>query len=117
MEGRQELDREILDELVEVMGREFRTLVTSFLNDGDRRIQALEQAIREGDAERVREVAHSFKGSSSNLGAPRLAELCRRLESLGRNARLDEASTALQETREAFRRARHELNDFFREKQ
>lgn len=113
MDERQELDRDMLNELVDVMGREFRTLVNSFIQDGDRRIATLEQAIREGDAERVREVAHGFKGSSSNLGAPRLADLCMKLESLGRHARLEEAGPTLDEMREAYRRARRELNDFF----
>lgn len=113
MEGKQELDREMLNELVEVMGREFRTLVNSFLQDGDRRIAALEQAIREGDGERVRQVAHGFKGSSSNLGVPRLADLCWRLENLARSDELDEAGSTLAEAREVFRRARRELNDLF----
>ena len=111
----QELDRDMLNELVEVMGREFRTLVNSFVSDGERRMAALEQAVREGDAERVREVAHSFKGSSSNLGVPRLAELCLGLERLAREARLEDAAGILNEAREAFRRARRELDDFLEE--
>ncbi len=79
-EREQVIDREIFDELREVMGEDLATLVTAFVNDGEKRIQTLRQAHASRDFDTFRDTAHSFKGSSSNLGAADLADLCARLQ-------------------------------------
>jgi HPt (histidine-containing phosphotransfer) domain-containing protein len=71
------LDPDVLSALREVMEDEFSTLVETFLADCEERLQQLTVT---GDATRILETAHSFKGSSSNMGAIRLAELCHDLE-------------------------------------
>jgi HPt (histidine-containing phosphotransfer) domain-containing protein len=71
------LDPDVLRALQEVMEDEYPTLVDTFLADCEQRLQLLKQA---GDATQVLETAHSFKGSSSNMGAIRLADLCHELE-------------------------------------
>lgn len=52
-------------------------LLDTFLNDSEARLRVLHEA---RDAEKLSATAHSFKGSSSNMGALRLAELCGELE-------------------------------------
>jgi HPt (histidine-containing phosphotransfer) domain-containing protein len=59
------------------MEDEYPTLVDTFLVDSEQRLQSLKQA---GHAAQFLEAAHSFKGSSSNMGAVRLADLCHELE-------------------------------------
>jgi HPt (histidine-containing phosphotransfer) domain-containing protein len=59
------------------MEDEFPTLVDTFLADAEERLQGLSVAV---NATQILETAHSFKGSSSNMGAIRLAELCHDLE-------------------------------------
>ncbi|MNL44150.1 Hpt domain protein [compost metagenome] len=71
------LDPDVLSALREVMEDEFSTLVDTFLADCEKRLQLLRQA---DSAAQLTEIAHSFKGSSSNMGAIRLAELCGKLE-------------------------------------
>ncbi|KQZ92404.1 MULTISPECIES: Hpt domain-containing protein [unclassified Pseudomonas] len=71
------LDPDALSALREVMEDGFSTLVDTFLADCEVRLQLLRQA---DTATQVIEAAHSFKGSSSNMGAVRLAELCGQLE-------------------------------------
>lgn len=51
----------------------------------------LKLACSNGAAEDLRQAAHSFKGSCSNMGALQLAELCRELEDL---ARLEQLAAA-----------------------
>lgn len=82
MAGTQILDRDVVRELREVLGDDFHLLVTTFLADSEHRLQALRAAIDAGDALALRETAHSFKGSSLNIGAVRLGEACRQLEAL-----------------------------------
>ncbi len=73
-----------LQELREVMGMEFPVLVTTFVADSEARIAAIHAAQAAADAEALREVAHSFRGSSLNLGAHRVAAACRTLENFAR---------------------------------
>ena len=74
------IDGEIFQELRKVMATELENLVRAFILDGERRIQTLREAAANPDPETFRETAHSFKGSSSNLGATRLAKCCARLQ-------------------------------------
>lgn len=71
------LDPNVLSALQEIMEDEYPTLVDTFLADSEQRLQLLKQA---ADATQFFETAHSFKGSSSNMGAIRLADLCHELE-------------------------------------
>jgi len=64
--------------LQEVMEGEYPKLLETFLDDSQKRIEALRTA--RDDAKALGRIAHSFKGSSGNLGAVRLAQLCQRLE-------------------------------------
>jgi len=72
------LDPAVLSGLQEVMEGEYPKLLATFLDDSQKRIEALRQA--GDDAKALGRIAHSFKGSSGNLGAVRLAQLCQRLE-------------------------------------
>ncbi|HWT69075.1 MAG TPA: Hpt domain-containing protein [Pseudomonas sp.] len=71
------LDPDVLSALRDVMEDEFSTLIDTFLTDSEQRLRQLAVAV---DAPQLLEAAHSFKGSSSNMGAVRLAGLCHDLE-------------------------------------
>ncbi|WP_348750899.1 Hpt domain-containing protein [Pseudomonas rhodesiae] len=72
------LDPDVLSGLQEVMEGEYPKLLDTFLDDSQKRIEALRTA--RDDAKALGRIAHSFKGSSGNLGATHLAQLCQRLE-------------------------------------
>ncbi|MHA6576945.1 Hpt domain-containing protein [Pseudomonas yamanorum] len=72
------LDPDVLTGLQEVMEGEYPKLLETFLDDSQKRVEALRRA--RDDAKALGRIAHSFKGSSGNLGAVRLAELCQLLE-------------------------------------
>jgi len=71
------IDPQVLNDLQDVMEGEYLTLLDTFLRDSEERLNQLRSA---PDAEKLGQAAHSFKGSSSNMGAVGLAELCRQLE-------------------------------------
>jgi HPt (histidine-containing phosphotransfer) domain-containing protein len=79
------LDRDVLSALQEVMEDEYPTLLDTFIADSEERLRVLRQA---EDAAQLMNAAHSFKGSSSNMGAIRLAELCNELEQRARQKTL-----------------------------
>lgn len=71
------LDRDVLSALQEVMEEEYPMLLDTFLADSDARMRQLHKT---RDADTLGAIAHSFKGSCSNMGAIRLAQLCNKLE-------------------------------------
>ena len=65
----------------------------------------VEQAVTEGDGERLRHAAHSLKSSSANVGAKRVAALFKDFEQLGKDGRIDEARAQLDALRAEYARA------------
>lgn len=88
------LNRKMLDDLQEVMEDEYPVLLETFLDDAEDRLRQLRQP---KDAEHLMETAHSFKGSSSNMGAQRLAELCNELEQRAKVASLADLTQLVSE--------------------
>ncbi|GGY39683.1 hypothetical protein GCM10011297_11120 [Bacterioplanes sanyensis] len=84
-------DEEALDMLKEVMDEEFPELIAVFVRDSEQRLPLLQKAIELGNAGEVRELAHSFKGASSNISAQLLADHCFALEQAGRAQNLEHA--------------------------
>ncbi len=89
------LDIEILQELRYVMEDGFSGLIQSYLQDAQVRLAQLQRVVSASEADQIRHIAHSLKGSSANLGANYLAELLRCMEEYGRSARLAEAMALL----------------------
>jgi signal transduction histidine kinase/DNA-binding response OmpR family regulator/HPt (histidine-containing phosphotransfer) domain-containing protein len=64
-------------------------LIDAFLQNTPARITELHQAMTNQDAYIFRHTAHTLKGSSANMGAMRMSEICRELEAAGRAGQLD----------------------------
>jgi HPt (histidine-containing phosphotransfer) domain-containing protein len=73
-------DTEALTLLEEIMGEDFSELIHVFVVDSDPRVSAMRCALEENNSLELREIAHSFKGASSNLSALPLADLCFKIE-------------------------------------
>ncbi|AYN94946.1 MULTISPECIES: Hpt domain-containing protein [unclassified Pseudomonas] len=78
------LDTDTLLALQEIMEDEYGNLLDTYISDSEERIRALKEAYAEQELVQLRHVAHSFKGSSSNMGAVVLTNLCRDLEEAAR---------------------------------
>ncbi len=74
------LDDNTLNTLKEVMEGDFPLLINTYLQDSSERLHKLRTIINSANADLIRRSAHSFKGSSSNIGALVLANLCAVLE-------------------------------------
>jgi HPt (histidine-containing phosphotransfer) domain-containing protein len=109
MSGKQHLDRTTLQELRTVMGDDFTLLIQTFIKDSTMRIAAIQQAA--GDAEALRRAAHSFKGSSGNMGAQRLADLCRALEELARTGTTEGSEPLIDELAAEYAAVERDLNE------
>ncbi len=83
------VDTETLTMLKDVMEDDFPQLITTYLDDASARIGQLSDLIAAADHEELRHCAHSLKGSSSNLGAMPLSELCFEIETKAKEQQLD----------------------------
>ncbi len=86
-----------------------RQLVAAYLDNAAGLLRALEQGYAAGNVDAIRAAAHPFKSSSAQMGALRLAELCRAVEMAARNQQYDASGTALAEIREEFAAVRAAL--------
>jgi len=81
------VDPGVLASLQEIMEDNYSVLLDTFLQDSDHRLDELKKAGADAvGRERVSKAAHSFKGSSSNMGALKLADLCSQLEQCANKA-------------------------------
>ncbi|MCM0611529.1 Hpt domain-containing protein [Marinobacter sediminum] len=92
MSNKPHLDEEALAELQDVMDDEFEVLIQTYLSDSRERVASLRAAIEVEDADAFAKMAHSFKGSCINIGAPHLGQLCLAAEMAGKENRLEGAS-------------------------
>ncbi|OEO24136.1 hypothetical protein AX279_20140 [Pseudomonas sp. J237] len=74
------IDMDILLALEDLMGADFPLLLKTFQIDTAERLAKLQRACAQADRAQLHLTAHSLKGSSSNMGATELTELCRELE-------------------------------------
>nr|WP_246722626.1 Hpt domain-containing protein [Aliikangiella sp. G2MR2-5] len=77
------------------MGDDIDFLLETFAADSRVKIKELSVVIEEKNAEDIRRVAHSIKGSSKNVGAKALADLCETLEQQAREGKLEESNELL----------------------
>lgn len=112
MTDKPHLDEEALTELQDVMEDEFDVLIETYLKDSSDRISYLRNAIGSSDADAFAKTAHSFKGSSINIGAPRLGELCLKAEEAGKDNRLDEAVEVVEAIESEFKQIEQTLKRF-----
>jgi HPt (histidine-containing phosphotransfer) domain-containing protein len=77
-------DRSLLAEITE-----------TFVEDCPQRMKELELAVWEGNANRIRQVAHSLKGMVSCFGAHQAISLAREMEQFGGSGQVSEAAALL----------------------
>ena len=68
------IDESTINMLKEVMEDDFATLIETYVGDAPQRLDELRSNIEA--PEKLEKPAHTLKGSSANIGAHALAELC-----------------------------------------
>ena len=85
-------------------------VINAYMGDTPRHLNALRQAVNAREAEPLRRIAHGLKSASANIGAARLAALCRDLEQLGRSGAIDGAAALLADMEREFQSVRQSLH-------
>lgn len=78
------LDMAVLDELLSFSDdgdpELLVDLIQMFLEDGPSKVAAVQEGLAVGDFDKAERAAHSLKGSSGNLGAQMVQDLCEKLQ-------------------------------------
>jgi signal transduction histidine kinase/CheY-like chemotaxis protein len=109
------LDLDVLGDLRLVLGDETERLVGVFLEDVPQQIIKLEAAALGPDFAMLRDIAHSLKSASANLGAMALSAAAKRVELGARMQTLDRPAVAVALVASEFDRAREALLAALRE--
>jgi two-component system sensor histidine kinase/response regulator len=86
-------------------------VIDAYLADAPARLAQMHAATGANNADALRKAAHGMKSSSANVGAERLAALCKDLEMLGRNGTLEGASSLLKSADQELLRVLQALMD------
>ncbi len=84
-------------------------MIDLYLTNTPLLMASMRQAIAHGQAEGLRDAAHTLKGNSNSLGAKRIGILSLELEQLGRNGAIDGAEALLVDLEDEFERVRQAL--------
>jgi signal transduction histidine kinase/CheY-like chemotaxis protein len=78
------LDQEIVNDLQEMMGSDYHSLIRIYLEDSPKLIQQLQSALENKDSVALISPSHTLKSSSANLGAVKLSKIAMAIEKSAR---------------------------------
>ena len=91
-----------LHELAEGDASFLKEIFEAFISDASENIGVMREAVDEADASLLQKTAHTLKGSSSTLSAQGMADICKRLESIGASGSIVEATALIEQLVEEF---------------
>jgi PAS domain S-box-containing protein len=110
---RQTIDPTILENLLVEIGENTtemaHELIYLFLDHTPEQLQELKHALEQSKPQDLYRLAHTIKSSSAQLGATRMALLCKNMEDFARQNMLEEASALVQQINDEFLRVRTTL--------
>jgi HPt (histidine-containing phosphotransfer) domain-containing protein len=92
-----------------------RRIIRAFVNDIPRQLARLAQAVSDGDAPQVMQLAHSIKGAAACVSGQEMREVARQLEQSGREGNLAGAGDGLRQLAASFARAKTAMEGFCEE--
>jgi HPt (histidine-containing phosphotransfer) domain-containing protein len=86
------IDLPTFEALKESMGADFiNELLQAYFEETPQLLAKLQEALAKNDSEAFRRAAHSIKSTSNSFGALQYGDQAKKLEMLGKEARLDSA--------------------------
>ncbi|MES9852137.1 MAG: ATP-binding protein [Candidatus Thiodiazotropha sp. L084R] len=105
------IDRNVLEELYEIMEEDFVSVLESYLKSAPGLMHGIRDAVKAGDMDGLVKSAHPLKSSSANVGAMELSILARDLEFKGRQGDSSGLIASYNQTAEIYRRSISELKN------
>jgi len=89
------LDDKVVTELKELMGEDYVSVFDAFVRSADSALQELKKSVNELDCKTVEQITHTLKGSSANIGAKKLSQVCADMLEDARNLKVDQFHSQL----------------------
>lgn len=96
------LDQDTILSLKEIMGDEFSDLIETYVRDSQQHLNECLVAMEKQDIEGLQFASHALKGSSANLGATALANLCLEVETATKKGDLSSAIAPLNQLKSLY---------------
>jgi HPt (histidine-containing phosphotransfer) domain-containing protein len=111
------INRQALDNILNLQGGEaiLDKVIHIYLDESPLILGEMHEAVALNQPDVMYKAAHKFKSSSANLGAERLAELCKELEALGRAGSTNGAERLLDEISSMYELTQAALTEEFLE--
>lgn len=77
-------------------------LLLTFYEEGSRQIDQMQPALESADYDQLGSLAHTLKGSSGNLGAVQLSDLCFQLEEAAEKTQTERVGSLIKQIRISF---------------
>lgn len=94
------IDESVIGELELLLGDDLAGLFDTFRQESNTQLEQLQQLLSADDREGLRRMAHSLKGSASNLGAASLSGFCANIENEALEATFSDLTAYLDAVRE-----------------
>jgi len=104
------LDREIVNDLQEMMGSDYHSLIRIYLEDSPKLIQQLQSALDNQDSVALVGPSHTLKSSSANLGAVKLSKIAMAIEKSARAGDLELPARETQALVDEYEKVKDALN-------
>jgi CheY-like chemotaxis protein/HPt (histidine-containing phosphotransfer) domain-containing protein len=103
-----------LKELNEKVDPEFfKVVINMFLNQSPNLIDEIKHYMQSGQYDKMGQAAHKLKGSSMNLGAGSLAELCKKIEIKARTNELSDIDRLIESLQPVYEKTEMELKKLY----
>lgn len=106
------VDATMLSSLKELLGDKFNQLITVYIQDSTDRFDRLKSAWESQDLLIIKDEAHGIKGSSRNIGANSLADICAEIETLARAGQSDGFEQKISAAEQVFAAVSEELKTY-----
>ncbi len=86
-----------------------KEMIDCYLEDAPQYLRAIAQAIADNDATKLHHASHTLKSTSATLGAIKLSNLCKELETLSRNGHTGDGASKLPQLEAQYEQAKAAL--------
>ena len=90
------IDTEQFEDMRDLLEEDFSDLVQTYIVDSRARVESLRDALARADDATGFDIAHTLKGASANIGAPRLTECCALMQEACRHNTITEQGDLLE---------------------
>lgn len=104
------IDHAMLAGLKDLLGEKFEQLVSAYIDDCTGRLKRLADAEKVNDLSVIKDESHGIKGSSRNMGANPLADLCAVIEDQARAGDDTDLAQRISAVQQEFAAVEKELN-------